>query len=133
MVGRMAKLTAQVFETEPIVLSLPYQAGITPRDKQGNRLSFLIAGAEQSTALKGIREHLRERQFFWVHSDPAANARLNAYRRSAPFLSGAQPSEWFKLGPARVQTEGIGRLPTDDFPFLYLRDPVIPGLNLRGM
>ena len=43
-------------------------------------------------------------------------------------------AEWYKLGPAEVQTTGIGRLPTDDYPFLYLRDAVvIPGLNLRGM
>src|SRR4029079_3787337 len=27
----------------------------------------------------------------------------------------------------------VGRLPTDSWPFLYLREPVIPALNFRGM
>ena len=30
-------------------------------------------------------------------------------------------------------TSGVGPLPTDAWPFLYLRAPVIPALNLRGM
>ena len=32
-----------------------------------------------------------------------------------------------------METAGIGPLPTDDWPFLYLRDAEIPGLNLRWM
>jgi hypothetical protein len=32
-----------------------------------------------------------------------------------------------------VDTSGIGPLPTDDWPFLYLRAASIPGLNWRGM
>ena len=32
-----------------------------------------------------------------------------------------------------VDYAGIDYVPTDDWPFLYLRDPTIPALNLRGM
>jgi hypothetical protein len=32
-----------------------------------------------------------------------------------------------------VETAGIGPLPTDDWPFLYLRDRGIPALNVRGI
>ncbi len=38
-----------------------------------------------------------------------------------------------KIGPAEVELTGIDRIPTDDWPFLYLRDPTIPALNIRGM
>ena len=38
-----------------------------------------------------------------------------------------------KIGPAEVELTGIDRIPTDDWPFLYLREPTIPALNLRGM
>ena len=38
-----------------------------------------------------------------------------------------------QAGPAAVEVEGTDRLPTDDWPFLYLHTPTIPALNLRGM
>jgi spermidine synthase len=133
VVGRLAKLAKRVFQTEPIVLSLPYQAAITPREHQGNRLSFFIVGSSESKALQALGARLRGDQFYWVHPNASANGRQNVYGPQPPRVQGTQPSEWYKLGPAQVQTEGVGRLPTDDFPFLYLRDPMIPGLNLRGM
>jgi len=133
VVARLSKLAEQVFGTTPMVLSLPYQSAITRQDRQGNRLSFIIAGTEQSTALTAIRARLREKQFFWLHPGPAANGRADTYGSTPPYVGGTQPGDWFKLGPAEVHTEGIGPLPSDDFPFLYLREAVIPGLNLRGM
>jgi SAM-dependent methyltransferase len=133
VVGRLAKLMESVFGTAPIVLSLPYQDTIAPRDNQGTRLNYLIAGTDQSPSLRAIRAALSQHQFFWVHANPLANAHGAAYRPTPPVVSGTQPAEWYKLGPARVQTEEIGPLPTDDYPFLYLHDPVIPGLNQRGM
>jgi SAM-dependent methyltransferase len=133
VVGRLAKLAERVFGTKPIVLSLPYQDTITPGDNQGNRLTYLFSGTEECAPLQAIRARLRPGQFLWVHPRAEVNSRAAAYGPSPPLVSGTLSSEWFKLGPARVQTEGIGRLPTDDFPFLYLRHPIIPGLNLRGM
>ena len=35
--------------------------------------------------------------------------------------------------PGEVELTGTERVPTDDWPFLYLREPTIPALNLRGM
>jgi SAM-dependent methyltransferase len=133
VVGRLTKLLERVFGTEPIVLSLPYQATVTPSDNQGNRLNFLLAGTDQSAALRAIRAFLSEFHFYWVHPKASANGMVNAYLPIPPIVPGTAQSEWYKLGPAHVQTEGIGTLPTDDFPYLYLREAVIPGLNLRGM
>ena len=91
VIGRLAKLEKQVFGTEPIVLSLPYRSAIAALDNQENGMTFLLAGTEQSTALQAIRAKLDESHFFWLHPDPAANARVNAYGPSPPFLVGTQP------------------------------------------
>jgi SAM-dependent methyltransferase len=130
VVGRLAKLAERVFGAEPIVLSLPYREAITPEDSRGDVLSFLLVGTDRSAALGAIRARLRTDRYFWVHPDPAV---LDLHHRYGPTAPGVPSSQWYKLGPARVQTEGVGRLPTDDYPFLYLRDPAIPGLNLRGI
>jgi SAM-dependent methyltransferase len=133
VVGRLASAVRRVFGTDPIVLSLPYRATIAPEDRQGNCLTYFIAGTEQSPAFHAIRARFRENRFFWVHQKPAANRYQYAYRPVPPKVGGTYEAEWYKMGPAQVETERVGPLPTDDFPFLYLRGPVIPGLNLRGM
>lgn len=133
VVGRLARLARAAFGSEPIVFTLPYREEITPGYSGGEVLSFLLAGAESSTMLWAIRDRLVADRFFWVHPNPVLLSRWHRYGPEPPTAPGALPSEWFRLGPARVQTEGIGRLPTDDYPFLYLRDPAIPGLNVRGM
>jgi SAM-dependent methyltransferase len=133
VVGRLAKLAERVFEAEPIVFTLPYREVIAPQDNRGDVLSFLLIGTEGSAAMGAIRAQLQEGRSFWVHPDPAVLRRYHRYGAAAPDAPGAPSSQWYRLGPARVQTEGIGRLPTDDYPFLYLRDPAIPGLNVRGI
>jgi SAM-dependent methyltransferase len=133
VIGRLAKLAEQTFGTEPVVLSLPHQEAITAGDNQGNRLTYLLVGTDQCAALGAIRGRLGERQFFWLNSNPALSVGQNGYGPNAPPVIGTATSTWLKVGPARVQTDGVGPLPTDDFPFLYLREPTIPGLNLRGM
>jgi spermidine synthase len=132
VVGRLAKLAAQSFGTEPIVLSLPYQEAITPSASLRNQLSFVIAGSDES-ALNRIREQFRKHQFFWVHPDLAANDGVSAFGPKRPPVAGTRPEDWSKLGPARVIAEGVGPLPTDDYPFLYLRRAAVPALNLHGI
>ena len=42
-------------------------------------------------------------------------------------------SRWHRIGPAAVEVRPDEQFPVDDWPFLYLRDPVVPTLNIRGM
>ncbi len=37
------------------------------------------------------------------------------------------------IAPCRVDTTGVSSIATDDWPFFYLREPMVPDLNLRGM
>jgi hypothetical protein len=48
-------------------------------------------------------------------------------------VTGTRSEDWGKIGLATVDTAGINRLPSDDWPFLYLREATIPALNIRGM
>jgi hypothetical protein len=61
------------------------------------------------------------------------HARPNAQDKTLPDVPGATPGVYDKIGPAQVELTGIRYLPTDDWPFLYLRQPAIPALNLRGI
>ena len=58
----------------------------------------------------------------WVKSENVAN----------PLSPGT--IEWMQFSPSRVvPPEEALRLPSDAWPFLYLRAPMIPALSLRGM
>jgi hypothetical protein len=50
-----------------------------------------------------------------------------------PDVAGTQPSDWLNVGPADVDTSEAGVVATDNWPFLYLREPMIPALNMRWM
>ena len=63
---------------------------------------------------------------------PAANNKVNGFRDQPPRADGYD-GLWIRVRSVRVATSGVGFLPTDSWPFLYLREPVIPALNLRGM
>src|SRR5205823_10367278 len=72
---------------------------------------------------------------FWLNREPDRNVPINGYvpEPPAPDDGDDDRDQWQRIGPAEVETAGIGRIPTDDWPFLYLRSAMIPGLNLRGM
>ena len=58
---------------------------------------------------------------------------MNGFGPEPPVIPGRPAAAFLKVGPAEVELTGIERIPTDDWPFLYLREPAIPALNLRGM
>ncbi len=134
IVGRLVEMARKVFGVEPIVFSLPYRPSIKATDSltKGD-FTFVIVGKPGSKALESIREELKEHQFFWVSQRPRDNESINGYGPTPPEVAGVPAENWLKIGPAAVDTSNIGPLPTDDWPFLYLRTASIPGLNWRGM
>ena len=58
---------------------------------------------------------------------------VNGFGPAPPVVPGVSAPAYCKIGPAEVEMTGVDRIPTDDWPFLYLREPAIPALNLRGM
>jgi spermidine synthase len=134
IVGRLVKMAEQVFGAEPVVLSLPHVASIGASDAlEYGRFNVILAGKKGSKALESIRRKFESDQFFWLNRRPLDNLARNGFAAKPPDESHAVADAWQKIGPATVETAGIGPLPTDDWPFLYLRAARIPVLNLKWM
>jgi Spermine/spermidine synthase domain len=134
IVGRLVEMAKKVFGADPIVISLPYMPTIASEDALKNdKFTFVIVGKPGSKCLESIRKKLKEEEFFWVSERPLDNVPINGYRPTPPEVAGVPAEKWRKIGPATVDVSGIGPLPSDDWPFLYLRAASIPGLNWRAM
>jgi spermidine synthase len=120
VVGRLAKMAEEVFGEKPLVISLPQRDQIQPGDQQFGHITFLLVSSD-SKRLAAIRAKFAQSENFWIHSEPAVNESLNAFRRTVP--AGA---DWHRSAPAQVDLAGIDLLPRDDWPQLYLRDRTIP-------
>jgi SAM-dependent methyltransferase len=126
VVGRLAKMAEDVFGTKPLVLSLPYQPEISPETNQGNHLTLVLVGPVGSSRLEAIRAKFDKDEFFWANEQPKWNEGASAFGAKPPEVTGPAPATWQKIGRAEVPTSDIKRVPTDDWPFLYLREPAIP-------
>jgi SAM-dependent methyltransferase len=133
VVGRLVKTAEKVWGAKPMVISLPYQDTIRPSDNQRGHFTLLLVGDTGATVIEAIRKRLMDEQFFWVHRKPKHNEAINAFGPTPPSDTDTQPEDWEKIGPASIDTAGIKRLPSDDWPFLYLRDPIVPALNRRAI
>jgi hypothetical protein len=131
VVGRIATIAERVFGTRPIVISLPYRKQIEPDQDQAGAITLIMIGKSEG-ALASIRARL-ERESFWLHVSPRNNEGVNGYGERPPEVPGLSREHWRKIGVSAVATAGIRRVPTDDWPFLYLRSPSVPWLNVRGM
>jgi len=132
VVGRLVAMAERVFGTRPIVLSLPYQAQIAPDQRQRGAYTLVIVGQTEG-AVAAIRNRFERGEWFWMQPAPHMHEGRNTFSREPPERLGPEEMGWLKIGPAAVETNGIGGLATDDWPFLYLRSATIPAFNLRGI
>jgi len=130
--GRLEKMAENVFGVKPIVLSLPYRQTINPEEGLAGGFTFLLVGKPGSQTLEAVRRKL-ETSLFWLGRRPLDNELINAYGPKPPELPGIPGERWEKIGMTHVESSDLGPLPTDDWPFLYLRSASIPWLNLRGI
>jgi SAM-dependent methyltransferase len=132
VVGRLVRMAEKVFGTRPLVISLPFQKEIAPANDQRDYITFLLVGNDQATVVDAIRAQFAKHQFFWLCDQPRFNTPGIGFSPTPPADLGVG-SRWNKIGPATVELGEGDRIPSDDWPFLYLRDPTIPTLNLRGI
>ena len=130
---RLVALVEKVFGSKPLVLTLPYQSVVSPGDDQGVSITFVLAGDRESSVMESIRAQFLSKQFYWLNLQPAFGAAVNGFGPAPPAATTGARQAYIKIGPADVELSGTDRIPTDDWPFLYLREPTIPALNLRGM
>lgn len=131
IVGRIDKMATNAFGVPPLVISLPYLQSIRATDPQSG-ISFVLA-SHNAPAMTAIAKEFQQQQSFWINSKPAVNRSINAFAPQPPATAQSDLENWRRISPARVETASIDRVPSDDWPFLYLREAKIPALNLRSM
>ena len=104
-----------------------------PNNNQRDYITFLLVGDGASPVVESIRSKFAAEGFFWLNPQPRFNRGDQRLRPGTSGRAGRPAPAFMKIGPAEVELAGIDRIPTDDWPFLYLREPTIPALNLRGM
>ena len=132
IVGRIVGMSEQAFGSTPLVISLPYVASIRPADQEFGRLNMILSGSN-APSLTAIHQRFEQLQSFWVNKRPALNASFNGFGAQSPAIAGLATSDWNRIAPSSVDTTGVKQLPSDDWPFLYLREKMVPALNLRSM
>ena len=110
-----------------LVLTLPYRKVIEPRKQRSETLrSFRRATGIYETRLPSTLTTGCATTSHWARS-------ANGFQPDLAAIQTA-PSNWQDFGLASVSPPaGALRTATDDWPFLYLREPMIPTLSLRGM
>jgi spermidine synthase len=139
IVTRLKQGLEGAFHSEPLVLTLPYREVIQAEEK-ADGFTLFIAGRTEDTAR--LRIAFEKQPHYWLETtqppspqSPNGFVTPNADERAR--LRSAAPQEngptWHEFGLATVEppSEPL-RAATDDWPFLYLRAPMIPDLSLRG-
>jgi len=109
-----------------IVLTLPYRNVIEPEKATFGDFTIFFAGATSE-----LRNAFAQRSDYWLRNDqPPGPTSPNGFQQQQP----GTLENWEHFGLATVLSpEGSLQTATDDWPFLYLRKPMIPTLSLRGM
>lgn len=132
VVERLAKGGKEVFGTDPIVFSLPHRDAIRTEEAQFGSYTFILCGGNEK-----IKQALAKHGNFWVNSHPKWNVSRNGYGAKAPAPidegAGDKNPKWLQIAPAQINPPADTIVPDDNWPFLYLRDRTIPGLNIRGI
>jgi SAM-dependent methyltransferase len=127
IVARLQSGLAEVFGGEPLVLGLPYRPEIGVGDNLSHNFTAFFAG---NTAK--LREAFDRHPEYWLQNIPPDPALTPSGFAAAP-PAGAE-SSWTRFGLAKVvQPAEPLCATTDNWPFLYLRAPMLPFLTVRGM
>lgn len=138
IVSRLQNAVRAAFGADALVLNLPSRNTLGPDESLGGDFTMLIAGANAA-----IRDAFEREPEYWLRGGRQLDAQtLNGFRYPLPEeraawraipLEQRPPSEWqqFRLTRMTIGRDTM-RPATDDWPMLYLREPIIPGLSLRG-
>ena len=118
-----------------IVLTLPYRKVIEPESATFGDFTVFFAGATDE-----LRNAFGQHPDYWLRKDePPAPSSVNGFQQQPVIVQTAKTadattSRWEHFGLATVAPpQGGLQTATDDWPFLYLRKPMIPTLSWRGM
>jgi hypothetical protein len=138
IVSRLQNSVRAAFGSDALVVNLPSRDELNPDDNLGGDFTMLIAGENRA-----IREAFTRQPEYWLrlrgpfdHNTPNGFTDLTQSQKDtwkAMPLEEREKSEWRQFRLTKVNAgAGDTRLATDDWPMLYLREPMIPGVSLRG-
>lgn len=126
IVARVAEMAESVFGCPPMVFSLPYRETLTAADAPG--FTVVVAGCN-----RGMPDAFATRGSFWLNVIPPRNLTVDGFS-VRPEERSSRQEDWLKIAPTAVRREEATSLvATDDWPFLYLRQRLVPDLSLRAV
>jgi SAM-dependent methyltransferase len=129
IVQRIARMFNTVFGQEPLIISLPYMQEIrADNERPLSSLTMVIAGHTRP-----IVDAFAQHQHFWLNHTVSLHNTRHAFGSRPVAAADDDPSRWEMIAPTTVVDANEPLvLSTDDWPFLYLRAPMIPALSLRS-
>jgi uncharacterized membrane protein len=122
IVSRLAQMAADAFGRSSIVLTLPYHDRV-PAESKADAFTMLFEGPRAQS----INATFQARGPYFLSQDEVPSP-------SSPNGFGLAPTpRLLKFSPASVEIPAHLRDAEDAWPFLYLRNPMIPTLSWRGM
>jgi len=124
IVQRVAAMAQQVFGCEPLVMPIPSTETLKASEQAG--FVTIVAGCNQR-----IPQAFKQHGTFWMNQLPAENLVVNGFDGQPKSGAGS----WMPIAPTKLIADQASstRLTTDDWPFLYVSDRLIPDLTLRSM
>ncbi|HEV2826236.1 MAG TPA: hypothetical protein VGW76_01450 [Pyrinomonadaceae bacterium] len=141
LAARLQRGLDEVFGSgNSLVLTLPYRNVIEPERATFGDFTIFFAGATGD-----LRNTFARQPDYWLRDDESPGPTSpNGFQqpgtvilpveKQTPEKATATDSHWQHFGLASVlPPQGALRSATDDWPFLYLREPMIPTLSWRGI
>ncbi|MFA5039507.1 MAG: hypothetical protein WC732_07495 [Candidatus Omnitrophota bacterium] len=122
IVGRLVKMAAEALGSEPLVVSVPFMEKIDLSSYIPFYTMVIAGNGPDNPRLEQIRDMFGGQGSFWANRAPVKNESVRAFGPQPPFPD----DDWVQVRPAEMETEGLNFLPSDAWPFLYLRDKTIP-------
>lgn len=150
IVARLDKGLKEAFDAEPVVLTLPFMPRVDPEKDTFNDFTILVDGVPGADGKPGrldqLRQAFQQHKEYWLAAQESPGTKSpdgfanppEADRKKWRPLAEQDPDKnppWRYYAPAEVvQPAEPLRVARDDWPFLYLRNPMIPlRPSLTGM
>ncbi len=128
IVERIAAMAEKAFGCPATVISLPYKEVVDASTTAGG-FSMIIGGCDPA-----IVNAFKEKGALWLNTLPPLNMDVDGFTIQPETLPEDQRKGWEKVAPSKVvATPDLNLRVTDDWPFLYIRDHMVPDLSLRSI
>ncbi|HSA92266.1 MAG TPA: hypothetical protein VLE48_04590 [Terriglobales bacterium] len=124
IVARLAQGVEETFGEHPLILALPYKERV--QETRSGGFTMLLAGN-----IAPLQQAFQQQPEYWLPSDQAPRPDSPSGFQNRP--DPAAPDRWLRFGLATLVPPADLRSATDEWPFLYLRRPLIPDVAWRGM